>query len=164
MLTDTALRNLKPKSLTYKASDREGMYVTVLGIAVGESRVERIRAHGTQCQRNYGRLGFGQPSQQSAVQVHIQIADWIAGARCQGINPPTARLKKRRVGRQDQFDLLMCLVGFVDQPEVPDQRNRILEVRQVQFGDQGYVDLQFGSGGRTLRLCLVHGIPCSASP
>ncbi len=29
MLTDTALRNLKPKSLTYKASDREGMYVTV---------------------------------------------------------------------------------------------------------------------------------------
>ena len=29
MLTDTALRNLKPKSLTYKASDRDGMYVTV---------------------------------------------------------------------------------------------------------------------------------------
>lgn len=29
MLTDTALRNLKSKSLTYKASDRDGMYVTV---------------------------------------------------------------------------------------------------------------------------------------
>ncbi len=29
MLTDTALRNLKPKSLTYKVSDRDGMYVTV---------------------------------------------------------------------------------------------------------------------------------------
>ena len=29
MLTDTALRNFKPKSLTYKASDRDGMYVTV---------------------------------------------------------------------------------------------------------------------------------------
>jgi integrase len=29
MLTDTALRNLKPKSKTYKASDRDGMYVTV---------------------------------------------------------------------------------------------------------------------------------------
>ena len=28
MLTDTALRNLKPKSLPYKASDRDGMYVT----------------------------------------------------------------------------------------------------------------------------------------
>lgn len=29
MLTDTAPRNLKPKFLTYKASDRDGMYVTV---------------------------------------------------------------------------------------------------------------------------------------
>lgn len=29
MLTDTALRNLKPKSKIYKASDRDGMYVTV---------------------------------------------------------------------------------------------------------------------------------------
>src|SRR5258708_8537924 len=29
MLTDTALRNLKPKSKTYKASDRDGMYVTI---------------------------------------------------------------------------------------------------------------------------------------
>ena len=29
MLTDTALRKLKPKSKIYKASDRDGMYVTV---------------------------------------------------------------------------------------------------------------------------------------
>ncbi|WP_042885923.1 tyrosine-type recombinase/integrase [Cupriavidus necator] len=29
MLTDTALRNLKPKSKTYKAFERDGMYVTV---------------------------------------------------------------------------------------------------------------------------------------
>ncbi|MES1937537.1 tyrosine-type recombinase/integrase [Salinisphaera hydrothermalis] len=29
MLTDTALRNLKPKSKPYKVSDRDGMYVTV---------------------------------------------------------------------------------------------------------------------------------------
>ncbi len=29
MLTDTALRNLKPKPKTYKAFDRDGMYVTV---------------------------------------------------------------------------------------------------------------------------------------
>lgn len=29
MLTDTALRNLKPKSKIYKASDRDDMYVTV---------------------------------------------------------------------------------------------------------------------------------------
>lgn len=29
MLTDAALRNFKPKSKIYKASDRDGMYVTV---------------------------------------------------------------------------------------------------------------------------------------
>ncbi len=29
MLTDTALRNFKPKSKIYKAFDRDGMYVTV---------------------------------------------------------------------------------------------------------------------------------------
>lgn len=29
MLTDTALRNLKPKSKIYKPSDRDGVYVTV---------------------------------------------------------------------------------------------------------------------------------------
>ena len=29
MLTDIALRNLKPKSKLYKVSDRDGMYVTV---------------------------------------------------------------------------------------------------------------------------------------
>lgn len=29
MPTDTALRNLKPKSKIYKASERDGMYVTV---------------------------------------------------------------------------------------------------------------------------------------
>src|SRR5690349_16913352 len=29
MLTDTALRNLKPRAAPYKVSDRDGMYVTV---------------------------------------------------------------------------------------------------------------------------------------
>lgn len=29
MLTDTALRKLKPKAATYKVADRDGMYVTV---------------------------------------------------------------------------------------------------------------------------------------
>lgn len=56
----------------------------------------------------------------------------------------------------------MRLIGLVDQREIPDQRDRILKVRQVQFGDQGNVDLQFCRDGRTFRLCLVHGIPCGA--
>ncbi len=39
MLTDTALRNLKPKSKTYKASDRDGMYVTVSTVGMTYERV-----------------------------------------------------------------------------------------------------------------------------
>ena len=37
MLTDTALRNLKPKSKTYKAFDRDGMYVTVSPVGIRPS-------------------------------------------------------------------------------------------------------------------------------
>ncbi|SYZ61502.1 hypothetical protein CPBF427_36900 [Xanthomonas arboricola pv. juglandis] len=133
-----------------------------MAVALREGRGGRIRAHGAQGQRDRGRLGLGQPRQQSAVQIHVQVADRIAGARGQRVDPPTARLQKGRIGRQDQLDLLMLLIGLVDQPEIPQQRDRILKVRQVQFGDQGNVDFQFGSGGRIFQLCLVHGIPCSA--
>lgn len=45
MLTDTALRNLKPKSLTYKASDRDGMYVTVSPAGTVTFRYD-YRLHG----------------------------------------------------------------------------------------------------------------------
>lgn len=43
MLTDTALRNLKPKP--YKASDRDGMYVTVSpGISLAMARAKLLDA------------------------------------------------------------------------------------------------------------------------
>lgn len=35
MLTDTALRNLKPKSKIYKVFDRDGMYVAVSTAGTG---------------------------------------------------------------------------------------------------------------------------------
>ncbi|WP_053063880.1 flavin reductase [Caballeronia mineralivorans] len=38
MLTDAALRNLKPKSKIYKASDLDGMYVTVASRSGSSSR------------------------------------------------------------------------------------------------------------------------------
>ena len=135
-----------------------------MDIALRQGRGGGIRACGAQRQRHRGRLGFGQPCQQSAVQVQIQVADWITRTGRQRIDPPTARLQKGRVGSQEQLDLLMRLVGLVDQGEIPDQRDRILKIRQVQFGDQGNVDLQFGRDGRTFRWCLVHGIPCDVPP
>lgn len=47
MLTDTALRNLKPKSLTYKASDRDGMYVKVSPTGTVTFRYDWLQAKGT---------------------------------------------------------------------------------------------------------------------
>ena len=47
MLTDTALRNLKPKYLTYKASDRDGMCVTVSPTGTVTFRYDWLQAKGS---------------------------------------------------------------------------------------------------------------------
>ncbi len=60
MLTDTALRNLKPKSLTYKASDRYGMCVMVSPTGTVTFRYD-YRLNGrreTLTIGRYGRRGF----------------------------------------------------------------------------------------------------------
>jgi len=56
MLTDTALRNLKPKSSTYKASDRDGMYVTVSPTGTVTFRYD-YRLHGRRETLTIGRYG-----------------------------------------------------------------------------------------------------------
>lgn len=56
MLTDTALRNLKPKSLTYKASDRDGMYVTVSTAGTVTFRYD-YRLNGRRETSTIGRYG-----------------------------------------------------------------------------------------------------------
>ncbi len=56
MLTDTALRNLKPKSLTYKVSDRNGMYVTVSPAGTVTFRYD-YRLHGRRETLTIGRYG-----------------------------------------------------------------------------------------------------------
>ena len=60
MLTDTALRNLKPKSLTYKASDRDGMYVTVSPAGTVTFRYD-YRLNGRRGGRAWADCGFGGP-------------------------------------------------------------------------------------------------------
>jgi hypothetical protein len=42
MLTDTALRNFKPKSKIYKAFDRDGMYVTVSPVGTVTFRYDSV--------------------------------------------------------------------------------------------------------------------------
>ena len=58
MLTDTALRNLKPKSLTYKVSDRDGMYVTVSPANTVTFRYD-YRLNGRRETLTIGRYGAG---------------------------------------------------------------------------------------------------------
>ena len=56
MLSDTALRNLKPKSLIYKVSDRDGMYVTVSPAGTITFRYD-YRLHGRRETLTIGRYG-----------------------------------------------------------------------------------------------------------
>lgn len=58
MLTDAALRNLKPKSRIYKASDRDGMYVTVLPGGTVTFRYD-YRLNGRRETLTLGRYGPG---------------------------------------------------------------------------------------------------------
>lgn len=56
MLTDTALRNLKPKSKIYKAFDRDGMYVTVSPVGTVTFRYD-YRLNGRRETLTLGRYG-----------------------------------------------------------------------------------------------------------
>ena len=58
MLTDAALRNLKPKSKIYKASDRDGMYVTVSPSGTVTFRYD-YRLNGRRETLTLGRYGPG---------------------------------------------------------------------------------------------------------
>lgn len=58
MLTDAALRNLKPKSKIYKASDRDGMYVTVSTSGTVTFRYD-YRLNGRRETLTLGRYGPG---------------------------------------------------------------------------------------------------------
>lgn len=56
MLTGAVLRNLKPKSKIYKASDRDGMYVTVLPSDTATFHYD-YRLHGRRETLTLGRNG-----------------------------------------------------------------------------------------------------------
>ena len=58
MLTDAALRNFKPKSKIYKASDRDGMYVTVSPGGTITFRYD-YQLHGRRESLTLGRYGPG---------------------------------------------------------------------------------------------------------
>ncbi len=93
MLTDTALRNLKPKSKIYKASDRDGMYVTVSPSGTVTFRYD-YRLHGRRETLTFGRYGPGGISLAMARELLLEARKSVQA----GISPALEkRREKRRV-------------------------------------------------------------------
>lgn len=82
MLTDAALRNLNPKSKIYKASDRDGMYVTVSPSGTITFRYD-YRLHGRRETLTLGRFGPGGISPSRAARARTLAA-------CGRLRPLTA--------------------------------------------------------------------------
>ena len=91
MLTDTALRNLKPKSKPYKASDRDGMYVTVSTTGTVTFRYD-YRLNGRRETLTIGRYG---PSGISLAMAREKLID-AKKAVAQGNSPAHEKQREKR--------------------------------------------------------------------
>lgn len=91
MLTDTALRNLKPKSKTYKASDRDGMYVTVSPTGTVTFRYD-YRLNGRRETLTIGRYG---PAGVSLALAREKLID-AKKAVAQGKSPALEKQREKR--------------------------------------------------------------------
>ncbi len=103
MLTDTALRNLKPKSLTYKVSYRDGMYVTVSPANTVTFRYD-YRLNGRRETLTIGRYGPGGISLAMARELLLEARKAVL----QGISPALEKQRdKRRVRAIKTFGAAM---------------------------------------------------------
>lgn len=93
MLTDAALRNLKPKSKIYKASDRDGMYVTVSPIGTVTFRYD-YRLHGRRETLNLERYGPGGISLAMARELLLDARKSVQA----GISPALEKQRDKRRG------------------------------------------------------------------
>jgi hypothetical protein len=90
MLTDTALRNLKPKAKPYKASDRDGMYVTVSTTGTVTFRYD-YRLNGRRETLTIGRYG---PSGISLAMAREKLID-AKKAVAQGKSPAQEKQREK---------------------------------------------------------------------
>ena len=91
MLTDTALRNFKPKSKTYKASDRDGMYVTVSSTGTVTFRFD-YRLNGRRETLTIGRYGLSGISLAMAREKLLDAKKAVA----QGKSPAHEKQREKR--------------------------------------------------------------------
>lgn len=91
MLTDAALRNLKPKSKIYKASDRDGMYVTASPSGTVTFRYD-YRLHGRRETLTLGRYGPGGISLARARELLLEARKFVQA----GISPALEKQREKR--------------------------------------------------------------------
>jgi integrase len=91
MLTDAALRNLKPKSKIYKASDRDGMYVTVSPSGTVTFRYD-YRFNGRRETLTLGRYGPGGISLAMARELLLDARKTVL----KGISPALEKQREKR--------------------------------------------------------------------
>ena len=143
MLTDTALRNLKPKSLTYKVSDRDGMYVTVSPANTVTFRYD-YRLNGRRETLTIGRYGAGGISLAMARELLLEARK----AGLQGLSPALEKQRdKRRVRAIKTFGAAMetylshtrwadstraARVHIIDRDILPVFQNRLLTEIQAE--------------------------------
>ncbi|RMX05715.1 site-specific integrase [Corticibacter populi] len=99
MLTDAALRNLKPKSKIYKASDRDGMYVTVSTSGTVTFRYD-YRIHGRRETLTIGRYGPGGISLAMARELLLEARKAVQAGRSPALEK---QREKRRVDEIQTF-------------------------------------------------------------
>ncbi|MBK6746961.1 site-specific integrase [Ottowia sp.] len=99
MLTDTALRNLKPKSKPYKASDRDGMYVTVSTAGTVTFRYD-YRLNGRRETLTIGRYGAGGISLALAREKLLDAKKAVAAGRSPALEK---QREKRRLTAAKNF-------------------------------------------------------------
>ncbi|MEK6296335.1 MAG: Arm DNA-binding domain-containing protein, partial [Paraburkholderia tropica] len=103
MLTDAALRNLKPKSKIYKASDRDGMYVTVSTSGTITFRYD-YRLNGRRETLTIGRYGADGISLAMARELLLDARKSVL----KGISPSLEKQReKRRVTDIKSFGMAM---------------------------------------------------------
>lgn len=176
MLIDAALRNLKPKSKIYKASDRDGMYVTVSPSGTVTFRYD-YRLHGRRETLTLGRYGPGGISLATARELLLDARKSVQA----GISPALEKQReKRRVVAIKAFGAAMeawlanarladstraMRKHIIDRDILPVFRNRLLTeieaedpaglVQQGQ-GAWGASHGHLDSGHREAGLCLRH--------
>ncbi|ADX45789.1 integrase family protein [Paracidovorax avenae ATCC 19860] len=103
MLTDAALRNLKPKAKPYKASDRDGLYVTVLPSGTVTFRYD-YRLNGRRETLTLGRYGAGGISLAMARELLLEARKSVQA----GVSPAIEKQRaKRRVTAIKTFGAAM---------------------------------------------------------